>query len=91
MERRSDLASAAANDAAMEWLDLRQLTQYAAVSERTLHTWIHDTVDPLPAYQVGTKILVRKRDFDSYIERHPLRPAGTLANVVNEIVAGIKG
>src|SRR5579872_5125229 len=55
---------------ALEWLDLRQLTQYAAVSERTLRTWIHDAADPLPASQVGSKILVRRRDFDAYIERH---------------------
>lgn len=81
--------SAANGSSNMEWLDLRQLTQYAAISERTLRSWIHAAADPLPAYQVGTKILVRKRDFDAYVERHPLRPAGTLENVVNEIFADV--
>jgi len=73
----------------MEWLDLKQLRQYAAISERTLRSWVHDTADPLPAYQVGTKILVRKRDFDSYVERHPLRPTGTLESLVNKILAEV--
>jgi excisionase family DNA binding protein len=73
----------------MEWLDLRQLTQYAALSERTLRSWIHAPVDPLPAYRVGTKVLVRKRDFDSYVERHPLKPAGNLENMVDEILSDI--
>ena len=44
-----------------EWLGLRQLTEYAAVSERTIRAWIHAPVDPLPAVQVDRKILVRRR------------------------------
>jgi len=73
----------------MEWLDLRQLTQYAALSERTLRTWIHDPADPLPASQVGTKILVRRREFDAYVERHRIRSAESVSKVVNEILEGM--
>jgi hypothetical protein len=40
-----------------EWLGLRQLTEYAAVSERTLRAWMHRQVDPLPAVQVDGKSL----------------------------------
>ena len=81
--------SAAPSNLEMEWLDLRQLTQYAAVSERTLRAWIHDPVNPLPAFQVGSKLLIRKRDFDGYIERHPVRPPQDLNNVVEEILSGM--
>jgi excisionase family DNA binding protein len=78
--------SAAVNPT-MEWFDLRQLTCYAAVSERTLRGWIHDPINPLPAYQVGSKLLVRKRDFDSYIERHPVRPMQVVDSMVEEILS----
>lgn len=81
--------NAAANNPAMEWLDLRGLTKYAAVSERTLRAWIHDPINPLPAYQVGSKLLVRKRDFDSYVERHPVRPMQAVDNMVEEILSGM--
>jgi excisionase family DNA binding protein len=79
----------AANNPAMEWLDLRGLTKYAAVSERTLRAWIHDPINPLPAFQVGSKLLVRRRDFDSYIERHPVTPMHSVDNMVEEILAGM--
>jgi hypothetical protein len=41
-----------------EWLDLKALTGYACVSERTLRKWIHRPENPLPAVRAGTKLLV---------------------------------
>jgi excisionase family DNA binding protein len=57
-----------------EWLGLRELSQYAAVSERTLRSWLRLPVNPLPAAQVGTKILVRRSQFDAWLERHRIKP-----------------
>jgi len=74
---------------AMEWLDLRQLTQYAAISERTLRNWIHDPANPLPASQVGSKILVRRSDFDAYMEKHRIKSAETVNQMVESILAGV--
>ena len=51
-----------------EWLDLRTLTEYACVSERTLREWIHRFENPLPAVQVGNKLGRRK----SASRRHQL-------------------
>ena len=73
----------------VEWLDIRQLTQYAAVSERTLRAWIHAATNPLPASRVGNKILVRKRDFDSYLENHRIQASESLDRIVTEIVAEV--
>ena len=76
-----------------EWLDLQELTRYAAVSERTLRGWIHLPVDPLPAVQVGKKLLVRRREFDEWLERHRFRPPSVLdvSAMVDEIVADVSG
>jgi excisionase family DNA binding protein len=64
----------APNIANREWLGLRELTYYANISERTLRSWIYSPSDPLPATKVGGKVLVRKTDFDSYLQRHRVKP-----------------
>jgi hypothetical protein len=56
-----------------EWLGLRDLTAYAAVSERTLRSWLHRAVNPLPAVQVAGKILVRRSQFDAWLEQHRIQ------------------
>src|SRR5215469_1576620 len=61
-----------------EWLGLRQLTEYADISERTLRTWIYSRTDPLPATKVSGKVLVRKTDFDRYLERHRVKPLDSI-------------
>ena len=72
-----------------EWFDLRGLTMYAAVSERTIREWLHRSLHPLPAVRVGTKILVKRSTFDAWLEKHPLIPADSLdvTATVNEILA----
>ena len=57
-----------------EWLGLRDLTYYANVSERTIRSWIRSPVHPLPAVKVSGKVLVRKSDFDAFLQRHRVRP-----------------
>lgn len=73
-----------------EWLDLKELTQYACVSERTLREWIHRLVDPLPAVRVGCKILVRRSEFDRWLEAHQVKRID-VGCIVDELVTGIKG
>ena len=75
----------------MEWLDLRAVTQYAAVSERTVREWIHRPEDPLPAVQVDKKILVRRSEFDRWLEVHPIRPAESvnIDGIVNDLVSSL--
>ena len=73
-----------------EWLDMKALTRYACVSERTLRDWIHRSSNPLPATQVGTKILVRRTTFDQWLENHRLQSVD-VACIVDELVAGVMG
>jgi len=70
------------------WVDLRRLREYATVSNRTLRAWIHSPVDPLPAVQVGSKILVRRTEFDCWLERHRVRTVA-LGCIVEEIVEAV--
>ena len=80
-----------ANASTREWLDLRELTAYAAVSERTIRAWIHSPVDPLPAAQVRGKILVRRSDFDRWLEHHRVKLLGglDLDGIVKELLEDV--
>lgn len=70
-----------------EWLSLRELTEYAGVCERTLRTWLRRSTDALPAVRVGGKILVRRSEFDAWLERHRMQPNAQVD--VDGIVNGI--
>jgi excisionase family DNA binding protein len=74
----------------MEWMDLRRLTAYAAVSERTLREWIHRPENPLPAVRVGMKLLVRKSTLDRWLEAHQVKQVD-VGYIVEEMVAGVIG
>ena len=73
-----------------EWLDLRTLTQYACVSERTLRSWIHQPNNPLPAAQVGNKLLVRKSTFDEWVMTHQVKPDETVDVIVNNVMRRLR-
>ena len=73
-----------------EWLDLKALQQYACVSERTLRQWIHRPTNPLPAARVGTKLLIRRSTFDTWLENHRLKCAD-VACIVEDIVGKVMG
>ena len=73
-----------------EWLDLKALQRYACVSERTLREWVHRSINPLPAAQVGTKILVRRSTFDHWLENHRLKSVD-VGCIVDELVADVMG
>jgi excisionase family DNA binding protein len=73
---------------APEWLDLKAVQQYACVSERTLRDWIHRT-DPLPAVRVGAKMLVRRSDFDRWLQNHTIKNP-SVSGIVEKILSGLK-
>jgi len=77
-------------DSMPEWLDLKALQKYACISERTLREWIHRPVGALPAARVGTKILVRRSTFDSWLENHRLKRVD-VGCIVEEMVASVMG
>ncbi len=76
-----------------EWLGLRRLAEYADVSERTLRGWIHSPLNPLPAVRIGGKILVRRREFDAWLERHKIQSLESLKvdSIVEQVLEGVTG
>jgi excisionase family DNA binding protein len=70
----------------LEWLDLRALIEYAAVSERTIREWIHRSNNPLPAAQVGNKLLVKRRAFDEWLAAHKVEPSQRVDLIVSDVM-----
>ncbi len=72
------------------YLTLKGLSGYSGMSVRTLRKALTDPAHPLPHYRVGCgKILVRRSDFDRWINR--FRQEGSdLDRLVSEITKGTK-
>ncbi len=74
----------------MEWLDLRALTQYASVSARTIREWIHRTNNPLPAAQVGNKLLISRTVFNGWLAGHTVQPPQSVTAIVEDVMERIR-
>ena len=72
----------------VEWMDLRQVTQYAKVSNRTLRGWIHAPIDPLPTVKIARKHLVRRSELDRWLEKRRVRPVRRieLDTIVRDVI-----
>ena len=73
-----------------EWFDVRALTLYASVSVRTLREWIHRPTNPLPAVQVGNKLLVSRNAFDAWLAAHSVTPPQGVTAIVNDVMQGMR-
>ncbi len=74
----------------MEWLDLRALKHYASVSTRTIREWIHRTNNPLPAAQVGNKLLISRTVFDDWLAGHTVQPQQSVTAIVEDVMQRIR-
>ena len=68
-------------------LDLRALTRYSALSLRTLTRHLRDLEHPLPHYKVWGKILVRRSEFDRWMEGFRRHPPQDVPRLVDEVLA----
>lgn len=56
-----------------ELLGLNQLSELVGLSTRTLREHIHAPVDPLPAYRVGGRLMVRRSEWERWLSRRRVR------------------
>jgi Helix-turn-helix domain len=76
-----------------EWMDIKAIQLYACISDRTIREWIHRPHDPLPAVQIDKKILIRRSQFDRWLESHPVQLASVIEidAIVEEVMKDMKG
>jgi excisionase family DNA binding protein len=68
------------------FLDLRALSSYSSLSVRKLRDLLEDPGRPLPAYRVGGKILVRRSQFDAWMETYRHRGRADVDRIVNDVL-----
>ncbi len=68
------------------FLSLKALASYSGLSRRTLQKYLELPPDQaLPCYRVGGKILVRRSEFDAWIEPYRTRGRPGPARVLREL------
>lgn len=71
------------------FLSLRALAGYSGLSVRKLRDYLDDPANPLPCYQVGGKILVRRSEFDAWIAVYRHRGRRDVDTIVDEVLRGL--
>ena len=51
------------------FLDLKQLSRYSTFSDSTLRGYLSDPDKPIPFFRVNRKILIKKSEFDLWMEQ----------------------
>lgn len=69
-------------------LSLKALVAYSSLSERMLRSLLRAKDNPLPHFRVGSRILVRKSDFDRWITIYR-EPATTADQIVDRLLADL--
>ncbi len=67
------------------YLSLKALSSYSGLSAKTLRKALSDPLHPLPHYRMAGKILVRRSEFDRWMQ-HFRREGPELDQLVTEII-----
>ena len=86
MEKKKPSESVNASDG--QYLDLRRLSTYCSVGVPTLRE--HLRRGKLPFYKLRGKILVRRKDFDAYMERHRVDKREDLEELVEDAISSLE-
>lgn len=74
------------------YLDLKALSGYSSCSVRWLRDRLTDPLAPLPYHRIGGKILIRREDFDVWINQfRTVRPSIELGTLVDDVLDGLFG
>ena len=53
-----------------KYFDLKTLANYSCISVRTLREYLSDPDNPIPSFCLKRKILVKREEFDRWMETH---------------------
>ena len=57
-----------------QYLTLRTLSAYSGISIRTLREYLKQQGNPLPCYRPGGKLLVKRSEFDRWMNNYRTAP-----------------
>jgi hypothetical protein len=71
------------------FLPLKALAKYSGISYRKLRDHCQDPVHPLPHYRIGTRIFVRRSEFDAWIAAYRKSARADADRIVEEALAAL--
>ncbi len=72
-----------------QYFDLKGLNAYSALGVSTLRD--HIRAGSLPAFKVKGKILIKRSEFDDWLEGYRLNKGQGLSNLVDGVMESLKG
>jgi len=72
-----------------KYFDLKGLAVYSALAVPTLRSHIRS--EGLPCFMVKGKIIIKKSEFDKWIESHRVNKKQDLSKIVDGIVGSLQG
>ena len=72
-----------------EYLSLRALAHYASVSVRTLRGYLGHRPRPLPHFRMGGKILVKRSEFDDWMDQFRVADDRAADTIVADILRSL--
>jgi hypothetical protein len=72
-----------------QYFDLRGLEAYSALKIPTLRD--HIKSGDLPCFKVKGKILIKRSEFDSWLEGYRVNKKQDLDNIIHEVMGSLKG
>lgn len=67
------------------YLSLVELSGYSSLCVRSLRSHLRSRTRPLPHFRVGSKILIRKTDFDNWMKQFHVAVSASIDDVVDEL------
>ena len=73
------------------YFDLKNLSAYSDLAVPTLRDHLKDIRKPLPHFKIKGKILVKKSEFDRWVESFRVKNIHELNRIVDDALNSIKG
>lgn len=71
------------------YLSLRALAAYSSLSERWLRSFLAAADHPLPHYRIGGRVVVKRSDFDTWMQVYRVEGDADASAVVNRLLADL--
>jgi hypothetical protein len=71
------------------YLPLKALAGYSGLSVRTLRTYLSRPSHPLPYFRIGGKIVVKRSEYDAWVDRFRVTVINSVDAIVAETLRGL--
>jgi predicted DNA-binding transcriptional regulator AlpA len=71
------------------YLPLKALAQYSGLSVRTLRSYLASPSHPLPCFRIGGKIVVKRSEYDRWVNQFRIASTDGIDALVAETLRGL--